>query len=75
MAKLTEEQRAQRAAARARREAFAAEEEDRLENERREKWRREGTRLSWEEAGLVWPVEAAESPCTTGWEIGRGSCI
>lgn len=49
MAKLTEEQRAQRAAARARREAFAAEEEDRLENERREKWRREGTRLSWEE--------------------------
>ncbi|MFF4420556.1 hypothetical protein ACFY04_07180 [Streptomyces sp. NPDC001549] len=49
MAKLTEEQKANRAAARARREALAAEEKDRRDAERREAWAREGTQLTWDE--------------------------
>lgn len=49
MAKLTEEQRQKRAAARARRAALEAEERDHRNRARREQWDREGTRLTREE--------------------------
>lgn len=49
MAKLTEEQRQERAAARARRTALEAEERARRDRDRREQWKREGSYLSWQE--------------------------
>ncbi|MFG3025184.1 hypothetical protein ACGFZQ_42950 [Streptomyces sp. NPDC048254] len=62
MAKLTEEQRQQRAAARARQKALAAEEEDRQEIERRETWAREGTCLTWEEFEAREPCRGCGKP-------------
>ncbi|MFF7500716.1 hypothetical protein ACFZBM_14885 [Streptomyces lavendulae] len=66
MAKLTEEQKAERAAARARREALAAEEKDRQDTERREAWRREGTRLSWDEYEAGVPCRGCGEPMCDG---------
>jgi hypothetical protein len=66
MAKLTEEQRAKRAAARARREALAAEEKDRRDIERRELWSREGTRLSWDEYKAGVPCRGCGEPMYDG---------
>ncbi|MFJ2844892.1 hypothetical protein ACIPD2_25100 [Streptomyces griseofuscus] len=62
MAKLTEEQREQRAAARARQKALAAEEEDRRDNERRERWAQEGMRLTWEEFEAGEPCRGCGKP-------------
>lgn len=66
MAKLTDEQKAKRAAARARREALAAEEEDRRDTERREAWAREGTRLSWDEYKAGVPCRGCGEPMYDG---------
>lgn len=49
MAKLTEEQRRQRAAKRALRAALDAESEDRRRREQHDLWKREGMRLTWTE--------------------------
>ncbi|MFI5803478.1 hypothetical protein [Streptomyces sp. NPDC051561] len=62
MAKLTEEQRQQRAAARARQKALASEEEDRQDRERRERWAREGMRLTWEEVVAGEPCRGCGEP-------------
>ncbi|WP_269857920.1 hypothetical protein [Streptomyces sp. RPT161] len=62
MAKLTEAQRQQRAAARARREALEAEERDRRDTERREMWQREGMYLSWEEYQAGEPCRGCGEP-------------
>ncbi|WFB08188.1 hypothetical protein LRS74_14855 [Streptomyces sp. LX-29] len=66
MAKLTEEQRQQRAAARAQREALAAEERDRRDAERREMWRCEGMYLSWEEYRSGEPCRGCGEPMQDG---------
>jgi hypothetical protein len=68
MTKLTLEQREQRALARARRTAIAAEEEDRRLAERRERWRRDGSYLTLAE------LEAGEHCRGCGLPIldGRG---
>ncbi|WP_423833653.1 hypothetical protein [Streptomyces manipurensis] len=66
MAKLTEEQKAKRAAARARREALAAEEKDRRDTERREAWAREGTRLTWDEYNVGVPCRGCGEPMYDG---------
>lgn len=62
MAKLTEEQRQQRAAARARRDALAREERHQRAEERRQRWRREGTYLSWEEYKAGVPCRGCGQP-------------
>ena len=51
MAKLTEEQKRQRAAKRALRSALEAEADDRRRRERDEQWEREGTRAFPRESG------------------------
>jgi hypothetical protein len=66
MAKLTEEQRQQRALARARKKALEAEEQDRLDRERREIWRREGMYLSWEECKAGEPCRGCGEPMVDG---------
>lgn len=62
MAKLTEEQRLQRAAKRALRAALDAEAEDQQRRERSELWRREGRRLSWEEYKAGEPCRGCGEP-------------
>ncbi|MEU1456868.1 hypothetical protein [Streptomyces avermitilis] len=62
MAKLTEEQRQQRAAAQVRQQALAAEEQDRQDNERRETWAREGMRLTWDEFEAGEPCRGCGKP-------------
>ncbi|MGW1143547.1 hypothetical protein ACWD6I_00505 [Streptomyces sp. NPDC002454] len=66
MAKLTDEQKAKRAAARARREALAAEEKDHRDTERREAWAREGTRLTWDEYKAGVPCRGCGEPMYDG---------
>ena len=66
MAKLTEEQRQQRALARARKKALEAEEKDRLDRKRREMWRREGMYLSWEEYKAGEPCRGCGEPMMDG---------
>ncbi|WP_344468845.1 hypothetical protein [Kitasatospora kazusensis] len=62
MAKLTEEQRQQRATARARREALACEERHQRDEERRQRWRREGMYLSWDEYKAGVPCRGCGQP-------------
>ncbi|MBL1095173.1 hypothetical protein [Streptomyces coffeae] len=68
MAKLTEEERQRRAAARARKKALEAEEKDRRDRERREMWQREGMHLSWEDYEAGEPCRGCGEPM----EDGRG---
>ncbi|MGW5094136.1 hypothetical protein ACWEQU_20110 [Streptomyces nodosus] len=62
MAKLTEEQRRQRAAKRALRSALDAEADDRRRRERAERWQREGMRLSWAEYVAGEPCRGCGEP-------------
>lgn len=62
MGKLTEEQRQQRARARARREALQAEKDDQLWEEKREQWKREGTYLSRAEFEAGHPCRGCGEP-------------
>ncbi|WP_316739064.1 hypothetical protein [Streptomyces sp. MK7] len=62
MAKLTEEQRRQRAAKRAQRAALDAEAEDQRRRERDGLWKREGTRLTWAEYVAGEPCRGCGSP-------------
>ncbi|MFF7812929.1 hypothetical protein ACFZCF_13610 [Streptomyces sp. NPDC007945] len=62
MAKLTEEERQRRAAARARKKALEAEEQDRRDTARRELWAREGTRLTWAEFEAGEPCRGCGKP-------------
>ncbi|TFV32612.1 hypothetical protein E4K10_22755 [Streptomyces sp. T1317-0309] len=64
MAKLTEEQKRQRAAKRALRSALEAEADDRRRRERDEQWEREGTRLSWAEYVAGEPCRGCGQPMT-----------
>ncbi|MFG2885432.1 hypothetical protein ACGFYV_24600 [Streptomyces sp. NPDC048297] len=64
MAKLTEEQKQQRAAKRALRSALEAEADDRRRRERDEQWEREGTRLSWAEYVAGEPCRGCGLPMT-----------
>lgn len=64
MAKLTEEQKRQRAAKRALRSALEAEADDRRRRERDEQWEREGTRLSWAEYVAGEPCRGCGLPMT-----------
>ncbi|MCX5206886.1 hypothetical protein OG897_36485 [Streptomyces sp. NBC_00237] len=66
MAKLTEEQRARRAATRARRKALAAEESHRQDRERSARWRREGKPLSWAEYIAGVPCRGCGEPMHDG---------
>ncbi|MBC6463343.1 hypothetical protein [Actinomadura sp. HBU206391] len=66
MAKLTEEQRKARALARAKREALAAEEEDRREREKRAQWRRDGTYMTREELEAGVPCRGCGEPIIDG---------
>jgi len=69
MARMTDEQREQRALLRARR-AAEAEEEDRRTEERRQQRQREGTYMSCDEIEAVSRAEGAASPCWTAWATG-----
>jgi hypothetical protein len=64
--RLTDEQRQQRARARARSEALQAEEDDRRREERREQWEREGTYLSREEFEAGHPCRSCGEPILDG---------
>lgn len=66
MAKLTEEQKRQRAAKRALRSALDAEADDRRRRERDERWKREGTRLSWAEYVAGEPCRGCGEPIQDG---------
>jgi hypothetical protein len=66
MAKLTEEQRRQRAAKRAQRAALDAEAEDQRRRERDDLWKREGTRLTWAEYVAGEPCRGCGSPMKDG---------
>ncbi|MEZ0064313.1 hypothetical protein ABIA32_000291 [Streptacidiphilus sp. MAP12-20] len=66
MAKLTEEQRLQRAAKRALRAALDAEAEDQRKRERRDLWQREGMCLSWEEYVAGEPCRGCGEPVSDG---------
>lgn len=69
MAKLTEEERQQRAATRGQQAALAAEQEDRRNSERRDRWVREGKRrLTWEEFEAEEPCRGCGKP----WRDGLG---
>ncbi|MGW5116484.1 hypothetical protein ACWEQ8_13805 [Streptomyces noursei] len=63
---MTEEQRQQRARARARREALRAEEDDRRREEKREEWERDGTYLSREEFEAGHPCRGCGEPILDG---------
>lgn len=69
MAKLTEEQRQARAAARTRRTALEAEERDHRNQARYEQWDREGTRLTWKE----YEAGVACRGCGLPMRDGRGT--
>lgn len=66
MARMTDEQREQRALLRARRAAEAAEEEDRRTEERRQQWQREGTYMSWAEIEAGEPCRGCGQPLLDG---------
>lgn len=66
MAKLTEEQKRQRAAKRALRSALEAETDDRRRRERDERWKREGTRLSWADYTAGEPCRGCGEPMYDG---------
>lgn len=66
MAKLTEEQKRQRAAKRALRSALEAEAGDRRRRERDERWKREGTCLSWAEYVAGEPCRGFGEPMHDG---------
>jgi hypothetical protein len=66
MAKLTEEQRQQRALKRARREALEAEEDDRRNEEQRQRWKRDGAYLSREEFEAGVPCRGCGKPLIDG---------
>src|SRR2546428_712746 len=62
VAKLTEDQRQQRAAKRAQKKALEAEAEDQRQRERSERWEREHTRLTWEEFVAGEPCRGCGQP-------------
>nr|WSY52966.1 hypothetical protein OG999_24510 [Streptomyces sp. NBC_00886] len=66
MAKLTEEQRQQRAAKRALRSALDAEADDQRRRERDERWKREGTHLSWAQYVAGEPCRGCGQPMQDG---------
>ncbi|NEA55582.1 hypothetical protein G3I60_15850 [Streptomyces sp. SID13666] len=66
MAKLTEEQRLQRAAKRALRSALDSEADDQRRRERDERWKREGTHLSWAEHMAGEPCRGCGQPMQDG---------
>ncbi|GAA2293767.1 hypothetical protein SVIO_072560 [Streptomyces violaceusniger] len=66
MAKLTEEQKRQRAAKRALRSALDAEADDRRRREQDERWKREGTRLSWADYVAGKPCRGCGEPMQDG---------
>ena len=66
MAKLTEEQRQQRAAKRALRAALDAEADEQRDCERSELWKREATLLSWEEYRAGEPCRGCGEPMSDG---------
>lgn len=66
MAKLTEQQRRQRAEKRALRNALEAEAEDQRQRERAELWERERMRLSWEEYVAGEPCRGCGQPMRDG---------
>lgn len=66
MARMTDEQREQRAMLRARRAAEAAEEEDRRTEERRQQWLREGTYMTWDEIEAGEPCRGCGQPLLDG---------
>jgi hypothetical protein len=66
MARMTDEQREQKALLRARRAAEAAEEEDRRTEERRQQWQREGTYMTWAEMEAGEPCRGCGQPLLDG---------
>ncbi len=66
MARMTDEQREQKALLRARRAAEAAEEEDRRTEERRQQWQREGTYMSRAEMEAGEPCRGCGQPLLDG---------
>jgi hypothetical protein len=66
MARMTDEQREQKALLRARRAAEAAEEADRRTEERRQQWQREGTYMSWAEIEAGEPCRGCGQPLLDG---------
>jgi DNA repair exonuclease SbcCD ATPase subunit len=66
MARMTDEQREQRALSQARKAAEAAEEEDRRREERRQQWRREGTYMSRAEMEAGEPCRGCGQPLLDG---------
>ena len=66
MARMTDEQREQKALLRARRAAEAAEEEDRRTEERRQQWLREGTYMSLAEIEAGEPCRGCGQPLLDG---------
>ncbi|MEV6530486.1 hypothetical protein AB0M86_12950 [Streptomyces sp. NPDC051639] len=66
MAKLTEEQKRQRAAKRALRSALDAEADDRRRRAQDERWKREGTRLSWADYVAGKPCQGCGEPMQDG---------
>jgi hypothetical protein len=66
MARMTDEQREQKALLRARRAAEAAEEDDRRTEERRQQWQREGTCMSWAEIEAGEPCRGCGQPLLDG---------
>jgi DNA repair exonuclease SbcCD ATPase subunit len=66
MARMTGEQREQRALSQARRVAEAAEEADRRWEERRQQWLREGAYLSWAEMEAGEPCRGCGQPLLDG---------
>jgi hypothetical protein len=66
MARMTDEQREQKALSQARKAAEAAEEEDRRREERRQQWQREGTYMSWAEMEAGEPCRGCGQPLLDG---------
>jgi hypothetical protein len=66
VAKLTEEQRAERALRRARQKALDAEEDDRRQEARHRQWEREGTYMTWAEFQAGEPCRGCRQPLLNG---------